>query len=56
MEILSLLILITRRPSWCGNLTLASARLYVCGCQKLVAPLLSPATISKRVLAVRRVA
>lgn len=52
----NLLISFTRRPSWYGNLTLASARLCVCGCQKLVAPLLSPATISKRVLAVRRVA
>lgn len=56
MEALSLLILFACRPSWYGNLTLASARLCVCGCQKPVAPLLSPATISKRALAVRGLA
>uniref|UniRef100_A0A8C3YJ85 Ras and Rab interactor 1 n=1 Tax=Catagonus wagneri TaxID=51154 RepID=A0A8C3YJ85_9CETA len=38
------------KHSWCGNLTLASAKPCVCGCLKPAAPPSFPATASKRAL------
>lgn len=52
-EVLSPHPLSTRRPSWCGNLTLASAKPCACGCLKPVAPPSFPATASKKALGVR---
>uniref|UniRef100_A0A8C0D1M2 Ras and Rab interactor 1 n=1 Tax=Balaenoptera musculus TaxID=9771 RepID=A0A8C0D1M2_BALMU len=38
------------KHSWCGNLTLASAKPCACGCPRPAAPPSSPATTSRRAL------